>query len=326
MGEIRDVIRILVAALVLATASAAFAQSYPERPVTIIVPFAPGGGTDVVARAMAPTLGAKLGQSVVIENVSGSAGNIAASRVARAAPDGYTLVMHNVALALNTALTPKLPFDAEKDFAPIAFVNNTSNVLLARKTLPVNTAPELVAWMKANRARFAHPGVGSTGHIAVALIAKAAGVEADFIPYRGGGPVLQDLIAGHVDMGTTTVGNGLEPVRNGLVKAVGITGPRSKLMPEVPSLVEELGPSTEVLFWNVLMAPAGTPKPVIDKIHAALEETLKDSALVESWAKTGVDLYPPAQRTPEAARALLREEIARWNKVIRENKIEVAPQ
>jgi tripartite-type tricarboxylate transporter receptor subunit TctC len=326
LGIFKSFVQAFVAASVLLTANAASAQTYPDRPITIIIPFAPGGGTDVVARAMAPALGAKLGQTIVIENVSGAAGNIAAGRVARAAPDGYTLIMHNLAFALNAGLYARLPYDSEKDFVPIAMINNTANAFVARKTLPVNTVPELVAWMKSNTAKLGHPGVGSTGHIGVALLARAVGVNADFIPYRGGGPMLQDIIAGHVDMGTVTVGNAVEPLNNGLVKALGVTGPtRAKLLPQVPSLVQDLSPILEVLFWNVLMAPGGTPKPVIDKIYAAFEETVKDPALVESWAKMGIDLYPPEQRTPEATRTILREEIARWGKIIRENKFE-APQ
>jgi tripartite-type tricarboxylate transporter receptor subunit TctC len=310
-------------AAALVAAHAVHAQNYPDRPVTIIIPFAPGGGTDVVARAMAPALGAKLGQTIVIENVSGAAGNIAATRVARATPDGYTLIMHNLALALNAALSPRLQFDPEKDFAPIAMINYNANAFVARKTLPANNIPELVAWMKSNRARLAHPGVGSTGHIQVALLAKAVGVEADFIPYRGGGPMLQDIIAGHVDIGTVTVGNAIEPGKNGLVKVLGTSGPTpEKLLPGVPSMVPNLSPIMEVLFWNVLLAPAGTPKPVIDKINAAFEETIKDKPLVEGWAKIGIDLYPPAERTPNGTRAYLQKEFARWNKIIRENKIE----
>ena len=301
----------------------ALAQSYPDRPVTIIIPFAPGGGTDVVARAMAQAFGAKLGQTIVIENVSGAAGNIASARVARATPDGYTLIMHNLALALNAGLYARLPYDTEKDFIPIAMINQTPNVYVARKTMPPNTVPELVAWMKTNTARLAHPGVGSTGHIQVALLAKAIGVNADFIPYRGGGPMLQDIIAGHVDMGTVTLGNAIEPVKNGQVKGIGLTAAApSKLLPEVPSVVTDLGSTLDIMFWNILMAPAGTPKPVIDKIYAAFEETIKDRALVESWARMGIDLYPPEQRTPDAARALVRSEVARWGRVIKENKIE----
>ena len=299
------------------------AQDYPQRPVTIIVPFAPGGGTDVVARAMGPAFGAKLGQTIVIENVSGAAGNIAAARVARAAPDGYTLIMHNLAFALNPGLYAKLPYDSEKDFVPITMINHTANVYVARKTLPVNSVPELVAWMKSNTAKLGHPGVGSTGHIQVALLAQAIGVKADFVPYRGGGPMLQDIVAGHIDMGTVTLGNAVEPVNGGLVKGIGLTArERSKLLPQVPSMVQELGPMLDVVFWNVLLAPAGTPKAIIDKVHTAFEQTIKDQALIESWAKMGIDLYPAEERTPEAARALLRREIASWKERIKSSGIE----
>jgi tripartite-type tricarboxylate transporter receptor subunit TctC len=316
-------IAILCACSAILASRMAQAQNYPTRHVTLIIPFAPGGGTDAVARAMQPALGAKLGQSIIIENVSGGAGNIGASRGARATPDGYTLILHNVAFALNVALYPKLPFDVEKDFIPIAFVNTTPLVHVGRKTLPASTVPELVAWMKSTPPKMAHPGVGSTGHIAAALLAQAAGVKADHVPYRGGGPALSDVIAGHVDTTAITLQNAIEPINSGLVKGLGITSPRrAKALPNVPSLVEELGPSTEVPFWNVLLAPAGTPKEIIDKIHAALEATLQDKELLDLWDKAGIEVYPPEQRTTEGARALLRKEIERWRQVVRDNNIE----
>ena len=271
----------------------------------------------------APILGAKLGQTIVIENVSGGAGNIAATRVSRAAPDGYTLIMHNVALALNMALFRKLSFDAEKDFVPVSFLNYTPLVHVGRTSLPANTLPELVTWMKSNTAKYASPGVGSTGHIAAVLLAKAAGAEADFIPYRGGGPALQDVIAGHVDLTNVTLQNAIEPVKSGLVKGFGISSAtRAKELPQVPSVVEELGPGTGILFWNLVLAPAGTPKPVIDKLHAAIEEAIADPQVVEVWNKAGIAVYPKEQRTPEAARTMLHDEITRWGQVVRDNKIE----
>jgi tripartite-type tricarboxylate transporter receptor subunit TctC len=303
----------------------AAAQTYPARPITIVIPFAAGGGTDVVARAMAPALSQKLGQSIIIENVTGAGGNIGATRVARATPDGYTLVMHNLALALNAGLYAKLPYDTDKDFAPIAMINQTANVYVLNKNVPVNNLSELVDYMKKNTLRLAHPGVGSTGFIQVALLAKVLGANGDYIPYRGAGPMLQDIIAGHVDMGTVTLQNAVEPVNAGLVKGMGISSVApSKLLPQVPSIVGPISPSLEVVFWNVLLAPAGTPKPVIDKIHEAFEEAVKDRALVEGWAKLGIDLYPVDQRTPDATRAIMRKETERWGRIIRENKIEVA--
>ena len=301
----------------------AFAQNYPTRPINIIIPFAPGGGTDVVARAMSNAFAAKLGQPVVIENVSGAAGSIASSRVARAKPDGYTLIMQNLAFALNPGLYSNLPYDTEKDFVPIAMINATPLVYVARKDLPPNTVPELVDWMKKNNAKLAHPGVGSSGHSAVAMLAQTIGVTASSIPYRGGGPMLVDIIGGHVDIGTVTLGNAVEPMRSGQVKALGISSPQtSKLLPKVPSLVKELGPNLDISFWNALLAPAGTPKPVVDKIHAAFEATLKDGDLVERWAQQGVDLFPPDQRTPEGTAKFLRDETAVWKKRIEAAGIE----
>ncbi|HEY0438956.1 MAG TPA: tripartite tricarboxylate transporter substrate-binding protein [Xanthobacteraceae bacterium] len=307
-------------------ADVGFAQSYPDRPVTIIIPFAPGGGTDAVARGLGPVLAAKLGQSIVIENVSGGAGNIGAGRVARAAPDGYTLIMHNMALALNMALFRRLPFDAEKDFVPIGFINSTPLVHIGRNAIPAKTLPELVAWMKTNRAKFASPGVGSTGHIAAVLLAKAAGVEFDYVPYRGGGPALQDVIGGHVDLTDVTLQNAIEPIRNGLVKGFAITSDAPvKSLPQVPSIVQELGPGAGILFWNLLLAPAGTPDAIVQKISNALEAAYADKQLIESWEQAGLALYPNDQRTPAGARKMLRQEIERWEKVVRENNID-APQ
>ena len=307
----------------LALAAPAYAQDYPSRPVTMIIPFAPGGGTDSVARQLGPTLSAKLGQTIVIENVSGGAGNIASARVARAAPDGYTLMMHNVAFALNASLYRRLPFDTEKDFVPIAFVNYTPLVMVGRKDLPGNTVAEVVAWMKGAPAKLAHPGVGSTGHLAAMLFVRTAGVNADLIPYRGGGPALADVIAGHVDMTAATVQAVIEPINGGIVKGIGITSEqRMQAIDKVPSLVKEMGPNLDVPFWNVLVAPKDTPQPILDKIHAALEAALADEALVAAWRKNGVELYSKEQRMPAAARSILRQQIERWGQVVRDNKIE----
>src|SRR5258708_19339707 len=189
----------IVTALV-ATVAAAQAQSYPTRPITVIVPYPAGGPTDQVARQIAPKLAAKLGQNFVVENVSGGGTNIAGQRVARSAPDGYTLFVHNLQISANVALYKSLPFDTEKDFLPIAMINSNSLLLVGRNTLEAKTLPELVAWMKKNPARMGHPGVGSTGHLATALLAQALGVEVTHIPYRAAAPMLQDTLGGHIDL------------------------------------------------------------------------------------------------------------------------------
>ena len=319
---------LLVCAAVAVVASSApvRAQTYPEKPITLLIPFAPGGGTDVVARALQPLLDRKFGQPIVIENVSGAAGNIAAARAARATPDGYTLIMHNVAFALNNTFYPKLPFDSSKDFLPILFVNQTPLVMIGRKSIPANTLAELVTWMKTNVPKIANPGVGSTGHITAVLFASAAGVKADLIPYRGGGPAQADVTAGHVDLTAATIAPAIEPIKNGLVKGFGVTSKeRVKVLPEVPSVVQELGPKAEVIFWNVLLAPAGTPRPIVDKIAAVFSEVLDDPALLTSWGNQGIEAYPREQRNPEAARKMVQQEFARWAEVIRENNIEAPP-
>lgn len=315
---------ILTAAVLalLATGQPAYSQGYPDRPVTLIIPFAPGGGTDVLARALGPIFAAKLGGTVVIENVSGGAGNIASTRVARAAPDGYTLVIHNVGFAINASLYRNLPFDSERDFLPVAFINYSPLVIMGRKTLPANTLPELVAWMKENPAKLAHAGIGSISHLAIVPLMKAAG-QGDLIPYRGGGPAVQDVIAGHADLTASPLQTGSAPVSEGLAKGFAVTSAeRSPMLPDVPSLVPELGPQAETTFWNLLMAPAGTPKAVTDKLNAALDAALSDPQLLESFAKGGATAYAKEQRTLEGAQTLLRREIAHWRDVIRDNKIE----
>jgi tripartite-type tricarboxylate transporter receptor subunit TctC len=315
--------RYLVAIALASFAAAAHAQSYPTRPVTVIVPYPAGGPTDQVARQIGPKLAAKLGQSFVIENVSGGGTNIAGQRVARAAPDGYTLFVHNLQFSANVSLYKSLPFDAEKDFQPIAMINSNPLVLVGRKTLAANTLPELVAWMKTTPARMGHPGVGSTGHLATALLAQALGVEVTHIPYRGAAPMLQDTLGGHIDLFFATPQQVVGQFASGEVKVFGITSKEtSPQFPGVPSFVAAYGPKLNIDFWQIMLAPAGTPKPIVEAIDAGLDEALKDPDILKSWAASGMVAYPKAQRTPEGAAAYLKSEIARWGQVVRDNKIE----
>ncbi len=249
----------------LFSAATAQAQSYPTRPVTIIVPYPAGGPTDQVARQIAPKLAAKLGQNFVVENVSGGGTNIAGQRVARSAPDGTTLFVHNLQISANVALYKSLPFDTEKDFLPIAMINSNPLVLVGRKTLEAKTLPELVAWMKKNPTRIGHPGVGSTGHLATALLAQALGVEVTYIPYRGAAPMLQDTLGGHIDLFFATPQQVIGQFASGEVKVFGITSKdTSPQFPGVPSFVAAYGPKLAIEFWQIMLAPAGTPKPIVD--------------------------------------------------------------
>jgi tripartite-type tricarboxylate transporter receptor subunit TctC len=312
----------LVAAVV-GFATAAQAQDYPTKLITLIVPYPAGGPTDQLARVLAPKLSEKFGQNVIIENVSGGGTTIATGRVARGNPDGYTLLLHNLQISANVSLFPKLNFDTEKDLTPVIFINNNPLVLIGRKSLEPNTLPELVAWMKSTPAKMAHPGTGSTGHLTTALTAQALGVKVDHIPYRGAAPALQDIIGGHVDLFYATPQQVLENVRAKTVKAYGVTAREPMaLFPDVPSFAKEYGPKLEMLYWHAMFVRSGTPQPIVEKLNKAVQEVMADAAIVKAWADTGVSPYPADQRSPEAAQKLLQSEIARWGQVIRDNNIE----
>lgn len=314
---------LLAVALAAVMGSAAQAQSYPSRPVTLIVPYPAGGPTDQLARQLAPRFSAKFGQNLIIENVSGGGTNIAGQRVARSAPDGYTLLLHNLQFSANVALYQTLPFDTEKDFIPIAAINNNPLVLTGRKSLAANSTAELAAWMKTAPAKVAHPGTGSTGHLSTFMLAQALGVKVDHIPYRGAAPALQDIVGGHVDLFFATPQQVVGPVSSGQVKAFGITSKTpSPQFPGVPSFVQLYGPKLEILYWHMMLAPAGTPRPVVDTLNATLQDMMDDPAILKTWADSGVSPYPKDQRSPEAAAAYLKKEIAHWGVVVRENKIE----
>jgi tripartite-type tricarboxylate transporter receptor subunit TctC len=319
--------RLLLAGFaVLGLAFAASAQDYPGRTVTIIVPYPAGGPTDQLARVLAPKFSEKLGQNFIVENVSGGGTTIATGRVARASPDGHTLLLHNLQISANVALYPRLPFDTEKDLAAVAFINRNPLVLVGRKTLAPSTLGELVAHMKTTPVKMAHPGTGSTGHLATSLFAQEAKVTVVHVPYRGAAPALQDIAGGHVDLFFATPQSVVQGVAAGQMKAYGITAKEpSALFPNVPSFVAALGPKLEIFYWHALFVPAATPKPVIDKLNAVLQGVMDDPAIVKAWAYTGVTPYPKDQRSPQAAQALLRSEIMRWSQVVRENDIK-APE
>jgi putative tricarboxylic transport membrane protein len=299
------------------------AQQYPSRAVTIIVPYPAGGPTDQLARVLGPALSEKLAQPFVVENVSGGGTTIATARVVRAAPDGYTLLLHNLQIAANVSLYHNLTFDTEKDLTPVIFVNNNPPVLTGRKTLAPDALNELIAIMRKNVLKMAHPGIGATGHLATCLFAQEANVVVDQIPYRSAAPALQDIAGGHVDLFFATPQSVVEQVASGQMKAYGITAKEvSPHFPRAASLVQELGGKLEILYWHALFVPAGTPDDIVAKLNSAVQQMLADPAILKSWSESGVAPYPPDQRSPAAARALLRSEIARWGEVVRTNNIQ----
>jgi tripartite-type tricarboxylate transporter receptor subunit TctC len=249
---------------------------------------------------------------------------IGSARVARAAPDGYTILLHQVGLAAGMTLYPNPSFDAEKDLTGIGIVNTSASVIAGRKTLPPNTMAELVRWMKepGQSAKVAHAGVGAFGHLCGVLFVQEVGAKADQIPYRGGGPALNDLVAGHADLSCLAAAVIAPQVSGGNLKAYGIIGKRRFAgLPEVATMGEAGYKNLDLDFWHILFAPTGTPRPIIDRLNTALRHALTDAKVKEAFDKNGMDLYPGDQETPEIATAMLKSEIKRWGDVIRANKI-----
>jgi tripartite-type tricarboxylate transporter receptor subunit TctC len=309
---------------VLVAASGAAAQSYPNRPVTLVVAFAPGGADDATARILQDPMQKALGQPIVVENVSGAGGMIAAAKVAHADPDGYTILLHQDALAAGMTLYPDRTFDAEKDFAPIGLVNTTTNTLAGRPSLPANNFGELLQWMKqpGQTIRIGHPGVGSFGHLAEVLIFQELGIKVTQVPYRGAGPALVDLLAGQVDLGPISAVVATPLVNSGKLKAYSLIGRKDFAgLPQLKTMGELGYPKADIDFWHMLLAPAGTPQPIIDKLNQALRVALTDAKLRKTYNDGGMDLYPSDEESPEAAHALLKREIKLWGDVIRANHI-----
>jgi tripartite-type tricarboxylate transporter receptor subunit TctC len=265
-----------------------------------------------------------LGQQIVVENIGGAGGMIAAARAARAAPDGYTVLIHQVALAASMTLYKNLTFDAEKDFVTIGLINTAASTLAARPTLPPKNIDELVRWIKepGRDARLAHPGVGSFGHLAGALVAQELGATVTHVPYRGAGPALNDLLAGQVDLSSQSAVQAGPLIKAGRLKAYAIIG-RSRFagLPDLPTMGEVGYKKLDLDFWHMLFAPAGTPRPIVDRLNAALRHAFADAKVRKTFEEGGMDLFPPDQQTPEAASALLKRELKLWGDVIRDNNI-----
>jgi tripartite-type tricarboxylate transporter receptor subunit TctC len=305
-------------------ASGAAAQTYPNRPVTLVVAFAPGGADDATARILQDPLQKALGQPIVVENVSGAGGMIAAAKVAHADPDGYTILLHQDALAAGMTLYPERTFDAEKDFTPIGLVNTTTNTLAGRPSLPPNNFNELLRWMKepGQTIRIGHPGVGSFGHLAEVLIFQELGIKVTQVPYRGAGPALVDLLGGQVDLGPISAVVATPLVNSGKLKAYALIGRKDFAgLPQLKTMGELGYAKADIDFWHMLLAPAATPRPVIEKLNHALRVALTDAKLRQTFSDGGMDLYPQDEESPQAARALLQREVKLWGDVIRANHI-----
>ena len=322
MSKFRMLAAFLAACLCVAGSAAA--QIYPSRPITMLVAFPPGGVDDAVARIIQPALAQALNQTIVVENVGGAGGMIAASRAARADPDGYTILLHQDALAAGMTLYKDLTFDAVKDFVPIGLINNAVTTFAARPTLSANTLEEFLAWAKqpGRGIKFGHPGVGSFGHLADSLICQELGLTVTQVPYRGAGPALVDLLAGQVDVSIIGAVVAGPLVKAGKLKVYALTGNEEFAgLPGIKTFPELGYKKLDINFWHALFAPKGTPRPIIDRLNAALRTAMADPRVQKTFADGGFAPFPSDQMTPEAAGALLQREIPLWGEVIKANHI-----
>lgn len=322
MGRVKCVMAVLMALVSGSLSAQAQAPDWPNRPITLIVPFSAGGGIDASARLQALALGEILGQSVVVENVGAAAGTVGSARVAKAAPDGYTLLIGNSGThAYGQSLYRKAPYDAIGDFAPVGLVSESPRILIARKDFPAGNLQAFIAYVKANQAelKFGSAGIGSGTHLPCALLNLALGVDVTHVPYRGAGGVMQDLIGGRIDYMCDTIQTGAAQVKGGSVKGIALMAARrSPSLPELATTAEQGLPAVEATVWNAFFFPKGTPKPIVEKMNAALQAMVERPDVRKKLEDLGIEIVPPEQRTPEYLAALLPREIERWAKVIKD--------
>jgi tripartite-type tricarboxylate transporter receptor subunit TctC len=317
---------IAVAALIAATITAAWGETYPVRPITMVVPFGAGGPTDALARILGQRMSQALGQQVIIENVTGAAGTIAVGRVARASPDGYTIIIGNWASHVVNSAVIKTPFDYVADFEPIARLSGNPYIIVGKNALPPTLA-ELIAWLKANpdKATEGTAGAGSGQHVGGVYFQKVTGTSFTFVPYKAGSSdVMRDVLAGHIDLSIDQAISALPYIRQGQVRAYAVAdSKRLASAPEIPTVDEAGAPGVHVISWFGMWAPKGTPKDAIAKISAAAMETLADPAVKEKLAALGQDIPAPELQTAEALDKHYKAEIAKWWPVIKEAGIKV---
>ena len=314
--------RFLVAALLTACglAGSAQAQPYPSRPVTFVVPFAAGGPTDTLARILTERMRVPLGQTVIIENATGAAGSIGVGRVARAAPDGYTVSIGHWSTHVVNGAIYSLPYDLLADFDPVALLPANPQLIVTKTSVPAKDLKDLIDWLKQNQDKISAgtAGAGSASHVSGAYLQSITGTRFPFIPYRGTGPAIQDLIAGQLDIMVDQSSNSLPHVRNGKLKAYAVTA-KSRLAsaPDIPSVDEAGMPGFYISVWHGLWVPKGTPKEAIAKLTAAVQETLADPAIRARLTELGQDIPPPEQQTPEGLAAHHKAEIEKWWPIIK---------
>jgi tripartite-type tricarboxylate transporter receptor subunit TctC len=308
---------VAIALAVMSGIAGVQAQTYPSRPITLIVPFPPGGSTDVVARIMAERMRLLLGQPVIIENVGGAGGSIAVGRLARAAPDGYTIDIGQWDTHVGSIIYP-LNYDLQKDFEPIGLMTINPQLMVAKKALPADDLKSLVAWMKANPGKITFVNQNAAAAVTGILFERATGQKVQFIPYRGAGPAMTDLISGQVDLLVVQAAVALPQVQAGTIKAIANLSPqRSAALPNIPTSDEGGVSGLYMSGWFGLFAPRGTPKDIVAKLNGAMVEALADPAVRARLAQLGLDVASREQQTPEGLAAFQKAEIEKWWPVIR---------
>jgi tripartite-type tricarboxylate transporter receptor subunit TctC len=308
--------------LALAASPASYAADYPNKTITMIVPFAAGGPTDTIARLLAQSMGTNLKQQIIVENVGGAGGTLGAARVARSSPDGYTIFVHHVGHATAPSLYRKLPYNSIDSFEPIGLATDATSTLVARKDFPAKDMTELLAYIKANKEKvtLANAGIGAASHLCGMLFMSAAGVELTTVPYKGTGPAMNDLLGGQVDLMCDQATNTMSHIKSGKVKAYAVTykNPVPSL-PGLPPLASAGLPGFELSVWHGVYAPKGTPKEVVNKLSSALQYAVKDPTVKQRLSDLSTDPVAENRATPEALRAHLKAEIDKWGPIIKKS-------
>ncbi len=303
---------------------AAFSQAYPTKPIRMIVPFPAGGGSDTMGRVVGQKLGARLGQQIVVENRPGAGGSIGAEIVAKAAPDGYTLLLGSTSeIAQYPNVNPKIAYNPQRDFAPVSLVGNVPLVLVVHPSLPVKTVKELVALAKSRpgEINFSSAGNGSTTHLAVELLILTTGIRMTHVPYKGSVPAVTDLVAGNVQVGIPTMPAALPFIKAGRLKALAVsTAKRSSAMPNVPTLQEGGIDKYDTALWTGILAPSGTPNEIISRLQSEIANIVGLPDVKEALAKQGAE---PASSTPAQFAAYIESELAKWAKVVKESGVRI---
>lgn len=312
----------LAAITTCVSAPSAMAQAaYPTKPITLVVTYPPGGGADAMARLIGPKMGEALGQTVVIENKPGAGGQIGAAAVAKASPDGYTLMLDASSFSVNPSLYPKLPYDSAKAFQPVGVIALFPNVVLVNANFPAKNIAELMgaAGKSKNAVSFASSGNGSAQHLAGALFESSAKVDMVHVPYKGGGPALNDVIGGQVPLFFGNLASTLQHVQSGKLRALAVTsGTRSSILPDVPTLSESGLKGTEIYEWNAVFSPANTPEPVMKKLAAAFQQALESPEVKARIAQLGGEIQ---KGNPEQAKKFIDQQTSLWQRVIKERNI-----